>query len=99
MIATICKETQKEQKKREAAGGPPPYKPCMVYWTGKGGIMSISVLTYCEEELDTSERGVMQVPDRMLHAGQLCDACTASYRRFEATIPVPVARAAAPVRT
>lgn len=89
MIATISKETLKEKKKREADGSNRPGpKPCMVYWTGKGGMLSITVTTYCQEELDTSERGVTQVPDRTLQAGQICDACTSSYRQYEATIQV-----------
>lgn len=94
MIATISKETPKEQKKREEAGAGPAPKPCIVYWTGKGGVFSIAVHTYCADEID-ADRGVMQVPDRLLHAGLLCDACTASYRKYEATIPVPTARPAA----
>lgn len=98
MIAIISKETLKDKKKREAAGGAPTTKPCIVYWTGKGGLMSINVLTYCDEDLDTSERGVTQVPDRLFNAGLLCDACTASYRQYEAQIPVPAARAGAAAR-
>lgn len=36
---------------------------CVVYWTGRTGVLTVSHVTYCGETLDAAKNGALQVPD------------------------------------
>lgn len=62
----------------------PPSPPCIVYWTGKVGIMSVVTRTYCNLEVSSGD-GVSQLPDKV----PLCKICQEAVAKTEALISVP----------
>lgn len=74
MIATITKDPDN-----------PGLKPHIVYWTGQTGLIKVITRTYCEEEMSASI-GIVQLPDKALDKGLLCDRCTAAFKAYEAQI-------------
>jgi hypothetical protein len=61
-------------------------RPCIVRWTGRKSFIKIVVQSYCGEEVDASEFGVMQLPDKVMITGHLCPACIAAFRSYELSL-------------
>lgn len=56
-------------------------RPCIVYWTGKTGLVTVETHTYCGEQVSAAG-GVHQLPDN----APLCDDCKAAVAKAEAAI-------------
>lgn len=60
-------------------------RPCIVRWTGAKRFLKIVAQGYCGRETDASV-GVMQLPDKILGRGILCEACETAFKQYEASL-------------
>ena len=60
----------------------PAQPPCVVYWTGRSGLLSITTRTYCNVEVAAGDAGVTQLPDK----SPVCADCKRAVLAAEAAV-------------